>query len=55
MHAINLNGVFFANRAAMPKMKASGYGRIVNIASIAGKEGNPMAGAYSSSKAAVIG
>src|SRR5438034_1007793 len=55
VHAINLNGVFYANRAALPKMKAGGYGRIVNIASIAGKEGNPMAGAYSSSKAAVIG
>jgi len=55
VHAINLNGVFFANRAAIPRMKAGGYGRIVNIASIAGKEGNPMAGAYSSSKAAVIG
>ena len=55
VHAINLNGVFFANRAAIPKMKAGGYGRIVNVASIAGKEGNPMAGAYSSSKAAVIG
>jgi 2-dehydro-3-deoxy-L-rhamnonate dehydrogenase (NAD+) len=55
VHAINLNGVFFANRAALPKMKANGYGRIVNVASIAGKEGNPMAGAYSSSKAAVIG
>ena len=55
VHAINLDGVFFANRAAIPKMKAGGYGRIVNIASIAGKEGNPMAGAYSSSKAAVIG
>ena len=55
VHAINLNGVFFANRAALPKMKAGGYGRIVNIASIAGKEGNPMAGPYSSSKAAVIG
>ena len=55
VHAINLNGVFYANRAAIPKMKANGYGRIVNIASIAGKEGNPMAGAYSSSKAAVIG
>src|SRR4051794_9165694 len=54
VHAINLNGVFYANRAAIPKMKASGYGRIVNIASIAGKEGNPMAGAYSSSKGAVI-
>ena len=55
VHAINLDGVFYANRAAIPKMRARGYGRIVNIASIAGKEGNPMAGAYSSSKAAVIG
>src|SRR4051794_23516967 len=55
VHAINLNGVFYANRAALPKMKANGYGRIVNVASIAGKEGNPMAAAYSSSKAAVIG
>ena len=55
VHAINLNGVFYANRAAIPKMKANRYGRIVNFASIAGKEGNPMAGAYSSSKAAVIG
>ena len=55
VHAINLNGVFYANRAAIAKMKENGYGRIVNIASIAGKEGNPMAGAYSSSKAAVIG
>jgi NAD(P)-dependent dehydrogenase (short-subunit alcohol dehydrogenase family) len=54
VHAINLDGVFYANRAAIPKMKAAGYGRIVNVASIAGKEGNPMAGAYSSSKAAVI-
>src|SRR6059036_3751116 len=54
VHAINLNGVFYANRAAIPKMKAGGYGRIVNVASIAGKEGNPMAGAYSSSKGAVI-
>ena len=54
VHSINLNGVFYANRAALPKMKAGGYGRIVNIASIAGKEGNPMAGAYSSSKGAVI-
>ena len=43
VHAINLNGVFYANRAALPKMKANGYGRIVNVASIAGKEGNPMA------------
>jgi 3-oxoacyl-[acyl-carrier protein] reductase len=55
VHAINLDGVFYANRAALPKMKQNGYGRIVNVASIAGKEGNPMAGAYSSSKAAVIG
>ncbi|HEY1514454.1 MAG TPA: SDR family NAD(P)-dependent oxidoreductase [Gaiellaceae bacterium] len=54
VHSINLDGVFFANRAALPKMKSGGYGRIVNIASIAGKEGNPMAAAYSSSKAAVI-
>src|SRR5437773_968359 len=54
VHAINLNGVFYANRAAIPKMKANGYGRLVNVASIAGKEGNPMAAAYSSSKAAVI-
>src|SRR6185295_3829435 len=44
VHAINLNGVFYANRAAIPKMKSGGYGRIVNVASIAGKEGNPMAG-----------
>lgn len=54
VHAINLDGVFFANRAAVRKMRPAGYGRIVNVASIAGKEGNPMAGAYSSSKAAVI-
>jgi NAD(P)-dependent dehydrogenase (short-subunit alcohol dehydrogenase family) len=54
VHRINLNGVFYANRAAIPKMKEGGYGRIVNVASIAGKEGNPMAGAYSSSKGAVI-
>jgi NAD(P)-dependent dehydrogenase (short-subunit alcohol dehydrogenase family) len=54
VHAINLNGVFYANRAAIPAMQANAYGRIVNVASIAGKEGNPMAGAYSSSKGAVI-
>lgn len=54
VQAVNLDGVFFANRAAIRKMKPAGYGRIVNVASIAGKEGNPMAGAYSSSKAAVI-
>lgn len=53
--AVNCNGVFYANRAVIPGMKSRGYGRIVNIASIAGKEGNPMAAAYSASKAAVIG
>ena len=51
---INADGVFFSNRAVIPGMVARGYGRIVNVASIAGKEGNPMAGAYSASKAAVI-
>lgn len=52
--AINASGVFYANRAAIRAMEPNGYGRIVNVASIAGKEGNPMAAAYSSSKAAVI-
>jgi 3-oxoacyl-[acyl-carrier protein] reductase len=52
--AINCDGVFYANRAAARVMVPRGYGRIVNIASIAGKEGNPMATAYSASKAAVI-
>ncbi len=52
--AINCDGVFFTNRAAGRLMVPRGYGRIVNIASIAGKEGNPMAAAYSASKAAVI-
>jgi 2-dehydro-3-deoxy-L-rhamnonate dehydrogenase (NAD+) len=51
---INCDGVFWANRAAARVMIPRGYGRIVNVASIAGKEGNPMAGAYSASKAAVI-
>jgi len=53
--AINLNGTFHVNRAAVPTMRAQGYGRIVNIASVAGKEGNPNASAYSASKAGVIG
>ena len=52
--AVNASGTFYANRAALPGMMARGYGRIVNVASIAGKEGNPMAAAYSASKAAVI-
>lgn len=52
---INLNGVFLCNRALAGHMASRGYGRIVNIASVAGKEGNPMASAYSTSKAAVIG
>jgi NAD(P)-dependent dehydrogenase (short-subunit alcohol dehydrogenase family) len=51
---INLNGTFYVNRVLVPGMKARNYGRIVNIASIAGKEGNPNAAAYSSSKAGVI-
>jgi 2-dehydro-3-deoxy-L-rhamnonate dehydrogenase (NAD+) len=53
--AVNLNGTFFTNRAVLPHMIAQNYGRIVNIASIAGKEGNPNASAYSASKAGVIG
>jgi 2-dehydro-3-deoxy-L-rhamnonate dehydrogenase (NAD+) len=51
---INLTGVFLCNKAAVPHMKGNDYGRIVNIASIAGKEGNPNASAYSASKAGVI-
>jgi 3-oxoacyl-[acyl-carrier protein] reductase len=52
---VNVNGLFYCNRFVARLMKARGYGRIVNIASIAGKEGNPTASAYSASKAAVIG
>jgi len=51
---INLLGVYYCCRAVVPHMLRSGYGRIVNIASIAGKEGNPNASAYSASKAGVI-
>ncbi len=52
---VNMHGVFLCNRAVLPTMMERDYGRIVNIASIAGKEGNPNASAYSASKAAVIG
>lgn len=52
--AIDADGVFFCNRAVIGGMVERGYGRIVNVASIAGKEGNPMAAAYSAAKAAVI-
>ena len=52
--SVNLNGTFHTNRAVIAGMKHRGYGRIVNIASIAGKEGNPNASAYSASKAGVI-
>jgi NAD(P)-dependent dehydrogenase (short-subunit alcohol dehydrogenase family) len=52
---VNVHGVFLCNRAVVPVMRNKDYGRIVNIASVAGKEGNPNASAYSASKAAVIG
>ncbi|MBB5716726.1 SDR family NAD(P)-dependent oxidoreductase [Sphingomonas aerophila] len=52
---INVNGLFYCCRALVPHMVEAGYGRIVNVASVAGKEGNPNASAYSASKAAVIG
>jgi len=51
---VNLNGVFYCNHAIVPLMLKRDYGRIVNIASVAGKEGNPNASAYSASKAALI-
>ncbi len=53
--AVNLNGPFYLCRAALPHMKQAKYGRIVNIASIAGKEGNPNMSAYSATKAGLIG
>ena len=53
--AVNLLGTFHVNKAVIAGMRAQNYGRIVNIASIAGKVGNPNAAAYSSSKAGVIG
>lgn len=52
---VNLRGPFLCCRAVVPHMREKNYGRIVNIASIAGKEGNPNASAYSASKAGVIG
>jgi len=52
---VNLTGFFLTSRAVVPHLLANGYGRIVNIASIAGKEGNPTASHYSASKAGVIG
>ena len=52
---INLNGLFYCCRAVVPHLVANGYGRIVNVASVAGKEGNPNASAYSATKAGVIG
>ena len=53
--AVNLTGTYHVNKAVVPGMRARNYGRILNIASIAGKEGNPNACAYSASKAGVIG
>ncbi|MCH7543755.1 MAG: SDR family oxidoreductase, partial [Proteobacteria bacterium] len=53
--SVDLTGVFLCCRAVVPVMRRNGYGRIVNIASIAGKEGNPNAPAYSAAKAGVIG
>ncbi len=51
---ININGVFYCNKALVPHMLERNYGRIVNIASVAGKDGNPNAAAYSAAKAGVI-
>lgn len=51
---VNLNGPFYCCKAILPTMRAQSYGRVVNVASIAGKEGNPGAAAYSASKAGVI-
>ena len=51
---VDLNGTFIVNKAVVARMQAHGYGRILNIASVAGKEGNPNASAYSSAKAGVI-
>lgn len=53
--SVNLDGVFYCCKAVLPSMLARGSGRIINVASISGKEGNPNMSAYSSSKAGVIG
>jgi len=53
--AVNLTGTFHTNKSVLPGMKARNYGRIVNVASVAGKEGNPKASHYAASKAGVIG
>src|SRR5262249_58074226 len=52
--AVNVEGTFYCCRVVVPLMRERNYGRIVNIASVAGKDGNPNASAYSASKAAVI-
>ncbi len=52
--SVNLTGTYYVNKAIVPHMKSNGYGRIVNISSVAGKDGNPNASAYSASKAGVI-
>jgi 3-oxoacyl-[acyl-carrier protein] reductase len=52
---VNLNGTFLSNKVVIPGMKARNYGRIVNISSVAGKEGNPNLSAYSAAKAGVLG
>jgi len=52
---VNLNGTFYVNKLVVPGMKARNYGRIVNISSVAGKEGNPGLSAYSAAKAGVLG
>ena len=51
---VDLNGTFIVNKAVLQSMSANGYGRVLNIASVAGKEGNPNASAYSAAKAGVI-
>lgn len=53
--AVNLSGVFYCCRAVIPVMQRAGYGRIVNISSTSGKEGNPLSSGYSASKSGVIG